>query len=78
MMRIKLSATFWGRCDLCGKNGKVFKVGDEDSKTSLTICEDCTKKYKDRKVSEMIEEFGKEDEEAFKDVGIEVLRKEKD
>ena len=77
MMRIKLSATFQGKCDLCGKEGKVFKVGDEDTKISLTICEECAKKYKDRKVSEMIKEFGKKDEEAFKDTGIKVFKKEK-
>ena len=64
-MKIKISAMFEGTCDLCKREGKVFKVGNEDSKETLTICEDCVRKYKDRKVNEMIKEFGKKDEKSF-------------
>ena len=67
MVKIKLSATFFGKCDLCGKKGKVFTMGDEDTKKVLTICEKCAEKYKDEKVGDMIETFGKKDKEAFKE-----------
>ena len=64
-MKIKISATFYGKCDICGEEGLVFKVGDEETKKVVVICEDCVKKYKDSKISDMINEFGKKDEESF-------------
>jgi hypothetical protein len=65
-MRIKISATFEGKCDLCKKNGKVFSVGDEDTKKALTICENCVNKFHDTPTSEMIEKYGKKNYKAFK------------
>lgn len=70
-MRIKISATFFGKCEICGREEKVFKVGDEDTKKTLTLCEDCVKKFKDKKVGDMVEEFGKKDEKSF-DKGFEI------
>jgi protein-arginine kinase activator protein McsA len=64
-VRIKISATFYGKCDICGKEGLVFKVGDEETKRVVIICEDCAKKYSSTKVSEIIDEFGRKDEESF-------------
>ena len=65
-MKIKISATFIGKCDICGKTKKVFTVGDEDTKMVLTICEDCANRYSKESVEEMINKFGHKDEEAFK------------
>mgnify|MGYP000343478898 CR=1 FL=1 len=64
-MKIKISATFYGKCDICGKEYLVFKAGDEETKKVVVICEECAKKYKDSKISDMIDEFGKKDEESF-------------
>jgi protein-arginine kinase activator protein McsA len=64
-MKIKLSATFEGKCDLCGKKAKVFTLGDEDSKKVVTICEDCSKKLGEMQASEAIENFGHKDEKPF-------------
>ncbi len=64
-MKIKISATFYGKCSICGKEGLVFKVGDEDTKRVVTICEECVKKYGEVKVSDIIDEFGEKDEESF-------------
>ncbi|MEM5883176.1 MAG: hypothetical protein QXQ77_02965 [Candidatus Aenigmatarchaeota archaeon] len=64
-MRIKLSATFEGKCSICGKRGMVFSAGDEDTKKTVTICKDCAERLGDMKTSEVIEEFGEKDEEAF-------------
>jgi transcription elongation factor Elf1 len=64
-VKIKISATFYGKCDICGKEGLVFKVGDEETKRVVIICEDCVKKYSSTKVGEIIDEFGRKDEESF-------------
>jgi len=64
-VKVKISATFYGKCDICENEGIVFKVGDEDTKRVVIICEKCVEKYKNNKVSEIIEEFGKKDEESF-------------
>jgi ribosome-binding protein aMBF1 (putative translation factor) len=64
-VKIKLSATFEGKCDLCGKKTKVFSLGDEDSKKVVTICEDCCKKLGEMQASEAIEKYGKKDEKSF-------------
>jgi ribosome-binding protein aMBF1 (putative translation factor) len=64
-MKIKLSATFEGKCDLCGKKTKVFSLGDEDSKKVLTICEDCSKKLGEMQASDAIEKYGHKDEKPF-------------
>lgn len=64
-MRYKVSATFFGKCDICKREDLVFKVGEEESKTIVTICQKCVEVYKDNKISEMLEKFGKNDEESF-------------
>jgi predicted nucleic acid-binding Zn ribbon protein len=70
-MKIKLSATFEGKCDLCGKNTKVFTVGDEDTKKVLTICKECSEKLGEMLTSEAIEKYGHKDEKPF-DKGVRV------
>ncbi|MDT7858455.1 MAG: hypothetical protein RQ930_00145 [Candidatus Aenigmarchaeota archaeon] len=64
-MRIKISATFYDKCDICGKESLVFKVGDEDTKKIVVICEECSKKYANSRISEIIDKFGRKDEESF-------------
>jgi hypothetical protein len=64
-VRIKISATFYGKCDICKKEGLVFKVGDEETKKVVIICEECSKKYANSKISEIIENFGRIDEDSF-------------
>ena len=64
-MKIKISATFIGKCSVCGKTTKVFSAGDEDSGKVVNVCEDCARKFGETKTSEMIGEFGEEDREAF-------------
>ncbi|MEM5815158.1 MAG: hypothetical protein QXD89_01570 [Candidatus Aenigmatarchaeota archaeon] len=64
-MRYKISATFFGKCDICGKEGLVFKIGDEDTKKIVVICKECVIKYKDERMSDMTEKFGRVDEESF-------------
>jgi len=64
-VKAKISATFYGKCDICGKEGLVFKVGDEETKRVVVICEDCVKKYSGSRISEIIEKFGRKDEESF-------------
>lgn len=66
-MKVMLSATFEGKCSLCGKETIVFTVGDEDTKKAVTICRECANKLDDMKTSEVVEKFGKEDKPAFED-----------
>jgi transcription elongation factor Elf1 len=73
-MKIKLSATFEGKCSLCGKDAMVFTAGDEDTKKAVTICKECADKLGDKPTSEVIEEYGKEDKESFEN-GIKVEKK---
>jgi len=72
-MRIKLSATFKGKCSICGKEGDVFTAGDEDTKKTVTVCKDCAERLGEMKTSEVIEKFGKKNEEAFEE-GVRVSR----
>ncbi len=64
-MKIKISATFKGKCDICKKEAMVFSAGDEDSKKVVTICKECSEKLGDLKTSDVIEKYGKNDEKAF-------------
>lgn len=64
-MKIKLSATFEGKCMVCGKDKTVFSAGDEDTKKVVTICQDCTKDIGDVSTSEVIEKYGQVDKESF-------------
>jgi hypothetical protein len=73
-MKIKLSATFEGKCDICGKEGIVFSAGDEDTKETVTVCKDCVDKMKDMKTSEVIEKYGHKDPNVFEG-GVQVNKK---
>jgi len=64
-MKIKLSATFEGKCMICGKDKIVFSAGDEDTKKVVTICENCVKSIGNVPTSEVIEKHGKVDEAPF-------------
>ncbi|MCS7105979.1 MAG: hypothetical protein NZ942_01550 [Candidatus Aenigmarchaeota archaeon] len=73
-MKIKLSATFEGKCSICGKEGTVFTAGDEDTKKTVTICKDCAERLGEMKTSEVIEKFGEKNEGAFEE-GFELITK---
>jgi len=73
-MKIKLSATFEGKCSICGKESTCFTAGDEDTKKTVTICKECSEKLGDMQTSEAIEKYGKVDKEAFKE-GIKVKKR---
>jgi transcription elongation factor Elf1 len=64
-MKIKLSATFEGKCLVCGNKTIVFRAGDEDDKKVVTICKECADKMADKTTEEVIEEYGTTDDEAF-------------
>lgn len=64
-MKIKLSATFEGKCSLCKKDSVVFTAGDEDTKKAVTICKECADGLGEMKLDEVIEKFGKADNESF-------------
>ena len=66
-MKIKLSATFEGKCDLCKKETVVFTAGDEDTKKVVTICKECSDRLGDMHTSDVIEKYGKVDEKAFEE-----------
>lgn len=66
-MKIKLSATFEGKCDICGKETTVFSAGDEDTKKIVTICKECSNKLGEMHTSEVIEKYGKVDEKIFEE-----------
>jgi protein-arginine kinase activator protein McsA len=65
-MKIKLSPTYEGKCDICKKNKLVFTAGDEDTHRTVSICESCSKNIPNKMLSDVIEEYGKKDEESFK------------
>lgn len=73
-MKIKLSATFEGKCDVCGKEGIVFTAGDEEEKKAVTICKECSEKLGEMHTSEVIEKYGKVDEKVF-DGGVKIEKK---
>lgn len=73
-MKIKLSATFEGKCDICGKETIVFTAGDEDTKKTVTICKEDSDKLGDTPTAEVIEKYGHVDESSF-DEGIKIERK---
>jgi transcription elongation factor Elf1 len=75
-MKIKLSATFEGKCNICGKEEVVFTAGDEDSKKAVTVCKGCSDKLGEMQLSEAIEKYGKVDEKAFEN-GVKVDKKGK-
>ena len=65
-MKIKLSATFEGKCFICRKKKTVFTAGDEDTHKAVTICKDCTDDLSSKTTAEVIEEYGKKDDNSFK------------
>jgi len=73
-MKIKLSATFEGKCQICNKEKVVFTAGDEDSKKVITICKECSDELGDMQVSDVIDKYGKVDETSFEE-GIKVEKK---
>jgi len=76
LMKIKLSATFEGTCDICKKEAIVFTAGDEDMKRIVTICKDCVNNLKEMKTSEVIEKYGHIDKESF-EKGVKIEKKKK-
>jgi len=66
-MKIKLSATYEGKCSICGKEGIVFSAGDEDTKKVVTICKDCSESLGSMTTEEAIEKYGTNDESSFEE-----------
>lgn len=64
-MKIKLSATYEGKCDVCKKRKIIFTAGDEDTHKAVSICEECSEKFKSKTTSDMIEEYGRKNDSAF-------------
>jgi hypothetical protein len=73
-VKIKLSATFEGKCDICGKETVVFTAGDEDTKRVVTICKEDSDKMGSTPTSEVIEKYGHVDEKTF-EPGVKVEKK---
>ena len=73
-MKIKLSATFEGKCDICGKEAVVFTAGDEDTKRVVTICKEDSDKLGSTPTAEVIEKYGHVDEKTF-EPGVKVEKK---
>ncbi len=71
-MKIKISATYEGKCMVCGKEKVVFSAGDEDTGKVVTLCEDCAKKIGNVPTSDVIEDYGKVDKPAFKGGAIKI------
>lgn len=66
-MKIKLSATFEGKCSICKKEKTVFTAGDEDTHRTVTVCKECADKLGSESTAQVIEEYGKKDDKAFKE-----------
>ena len=74
-MKIKLSAIFKGKCDICGKTKKAaFSAGDEDTGRVVTICKECADKNPGLMTSDAIEKYGHEDKTLFEG-GLKVEKK---
>jgi len=73
-MKIKISATFEGKCMLCKKNSVVFTAGDENTKKTVTICKGCSSGLGDMPTAEVIEKYGITDEKSFAP-GVKVHKK---
>ena len=71
VMKIKLSATFEGKCSICKKESVVFTAGDEDTHKVVTVCKECAEKLGPEATSQVIEEYGKKDDKAFEE-GIKI------
>jgi transcription elongation factor Elf1 len=75
-MKIKLSATFEGKCSICKKKGIVFTSGDEETHKTVTVCKNCADKLGSKSLEDIIKEYGKKDDTAFKD-GLKVEKMKK-
>jgi protein-arginine kinase activator protein McsA len=64
-MKIKISATFEGKCDVCNEEKVVFTAGDEDTKKAVTICRDCAAENAGSQTSDIVEKYGHVDESLF-------------
>ncbi|MBI2542740.1 MAG: hypothetical protein HYW24_00955 [Candidatus Aenigmarchaeota archaeon] len=64
-MKIKLSATFEGKCMICKKKSIVFTAGDEDTQKTVTVCKECADKMGSESTADVIEKYGKVDKSAF-------------
>lgn len=73
-MNIKISATFEGKCSLCGKETIVFSAGNEDTKKVITVCKECVDKLGNISLEDAVEKFGVKDEKVF-EKGIKIERK---
>ena len=73
-MKIKLSATFEGKCSICKKESIVFTAGDEDTHKVVTVCKGCADRLGTETTSQVIEEYGKKDDKSFEE-GIKFIRK---
>lgn len=73
-MNIKISATFEGKCSLCGKETIVFSAGNEDTKKVITVCKECVDKLGNMSLEDAVENFGVKDEKVF-EKGIKIERK---
>ena len=73
-MKIKLSATFEGKCTICKKETIVFTAGDEDTHKAVTVCKECAERLGTEATSQVIDEYGKKDDSAFEE-GIRIERK---
>ena len=73
-MKIKLSATFEGKCSICGKETTVFNAGDEETGKVVSVCKECADKFSDMQLSDAIEKYGKDDKESF-ERGVKIEQK---
>ena len=73
-MKIKISGTFEGKCAICKKESIVFTAGDEDTHKAASICKDCANELGTTSTSNVIEKYGKKDDNAFKE-GIKFIGK---
>ena len=70
-MKIKLSATFEGKCSICNKKKTVFTAGDEDTHKAVNVCKSCANDLGSKTTEEVIAEYGKTDDKVFEE-GIRV------
>ena len=66
-MKIKLSATYEGKCTICKKKSIVFTAGDEETHRVVTVCKNCADRLSGKTMEEIIEKYGKKDDEPFKE-----------
>lgn len=75
-MKIKISATFEGKCSICGKETRVFSAGDEETGKVVCVCKECADNSSEMQLSEAIEQYGAVNKESFEQ-GVKVEQKGK-